>query len=143
MNKALTDDKITIEIIMSDIEATAAKMSDARAPISHEMGTLNAERLLSLQDETRGYARTLIRKKDSTANKYIITSRNGVLGSIDVFIKRAIRKMTLWLIEPPWEEQKKFNNALTSSLVRMIEINEELMKGIAYLSKELDDMKKR
>jgi len=38
-------------------------------------------------------------------------------------------KMTLWLIEPTWKQQRVFNNTLTSSVSRIADANEKLVKG--------------
>lgn len=130
---------ISIEKIMAEIKGTAATMSSSHLPVSHELGAFNAERLFHLQTELRGYVHTLIRTKDCTAIKPVLSDRRGILRPIDIFVKRIVRKLTLWLIEPAWQQQKIYNNALTASISRIAEANEELMRGVIYLSKQLDE----
>ena len=131
----------TYNKIMADIKRVDAEMGDIYSDVMYETYVVNTERLYKLQAEIQGNIHTLIRTKDCTAIKPIVSCR-GFIRPIEILVKRVIRKLTLWLIEPAWEQQKIFNNMLTYSVCRIAETNEELLKGLIYLTKEIEKTKK-
>ena len=57
-----------------------------------------------------------------------IRSHRRVVGPIIVFFKRAVRKSTFWLIRPYWDQQIRFNEAVTKALLDLAKIDEEIIK---------------
>ena len=138
-----TEQKVIYEKLMADIKETSDKMNDdytKDSSIKKINSTFNIERLKQLQSEVNGYINTLIHTKDNTCNR-TIKSHKKIIKPVIIFIKRVVRKMTYWFIEPICQQQKAFNSAVTPSVGCMTEINDELINGIINLEQQIRQFK--
>lgn len=84
----------------------------------------------------------------NTSNRYISSSK----GKIGVFIKRIIRKLLRWYIEPVCQQQTTFNNAITPIIGRLTEVSnynateiqeiKNIINQVNELNKKYDDLEK-
>ena len=57
-----------------------------------------------------------------------LASIHPVIGKLIVFSKKAIRKLTRWLIAPLYQQQTNFNGAVTRTISNMINLQEMLIQ---------------
>jgi hypothetical protein len=84
----------------------------------------------NLQADLRNYLNALIKSKNNSSYRFIL-SKGKILGHLIFFIKRIIRKLLSWYIEPICQRQTVFNNAVT-----------QLSEALIYKNTELENIQK-
>ncbi|MHB1393078.1 MAG: FkbM family methyltransferase [Clostridia bacterium] len=100
----------------------------------------NMNKILNYFTEINGYINILENTKSNFAYRHI-TSHRKFIGPIIVFYKKVARKLLKFYIEPIAFQQTEFNNAVTPTIGRMTEIQNELLKGINSLQNENINLK--
>jgi len=67
-----------------------------------------------------------------------LTTDIKVIGGCVIFLKRAVRKLLKWYIEPICFQQTVFNNADTRSIEQLTELQAELLSSVAELSRQVN-----
>lgn len=124
------------KVIYEKLIAGLAEQKDALNPLPldciRQEDTLN----LSSFSEASGInicIDPLIHTKDITSYK-VLRSNRKVIGPLITFVKRVIRKLTFWYIEPICQQQTLFNNAVLSTVESVISKNNELENIVLQLS---------
>lgn len=105
---------------------------------NNENINLNDENLEKYFSEIHRYITTMENTRVNTSNRFI-NSRKGRMG---VFLKRVIRKLLRWYIEPICIQQTEFNNAITPTIGRMTEIHKQQISDNNILCERVDGMEK-
>lgn len=100
-------------------------------------GQFNVAKLSSYISEISGYIDMLERTRTNHAYRPIISNRR-YTGRLIVFVKKVIRKLLKFYVEPIAIQQSEFNNAVTPTIGRMTEIQNELINEIASLVDRID-----
>ena len=58
-----------------------------------------------------------------------IRSNRPVIGKVIVFAKKAVRKLTRWLMQPYWDQITVFHSATTVTICEMIRVQEMLISA--------------
>lgn len=103
--------------------------------LSNQIGVPNSGRIHDLMDKVSIYVGTLEQTRENNTNRVILSHRR-VIGRLVVFAKRVIRKLSRWYIDPPWQQQTTFNNAVAPSIGCMTEINYEIIQNMLTLYQE-------
>jgi len=85
-----------------------------------------------LFEEINQYIKTLEQMRENNSYRPIVSNRRGI-GRLVVFVKRVIRKLTAWYVEPVCKQQSAFNSAVTPSIGCLTEINSTLAQEIGFL----------
>jgi FkbM family methyltransferase len=67
----------------------------------------------------------------------VIVSNRKVIGKLIIFIKRIIRRLLMWLIEPVCAQQTIFNSELTPCIGRLVEIEADSRTNIASIQERV------
>ena len=74
---------------------------------------------------------TMENKRINSAHRHIMSHRR-FIGSIIVFLKKTVRKLLKWYINPICEQQTEFNNAVVPSIGKLLE-NQSQISSLIYL----------
>lgn len=135
MKFSSTEEKVIYEKLISGRDKVNMSSSGKRANI--DMGRYNA-----------AFSKISNSISELRSNMYCsalrpISSRRRLLGPIVKIVKRVIRKLTAWLIEPVWQQQSAFNSTLVTAVTSMFETNGELLSEIVCLSRENAELKSK
>ncbi len=101
--------------------------------------SFNAGKVINYISEINGYISVLENTRQNYAYRTILSNRKFV-GRIIVFVKKVIRKLLKFYVEPIAFQQTEFNNAVTPSIGRMTEIQNELFNGVVSLEKGNEEL---
>ena len=82
---------------------------------------------------------TMHQTKDNTSYREIISERK-IFRNLVILIKRIIRKLTFWLIEPICQQQSTFNNSVVSSIISMSQTINPLVISLNHFSNNLKEI---
>jgi FkbM family methyltransferase len=126
----LTEKQIT------ESENDASKKS---AVINNIGDTFNAGKVQNYISEINGYISVLEKTRQNYAYRNIFSNRK-LIGPVIVFLKKVIRKLLKFYVEPIAFQQTEFNSAVTPTIGRMTEIQNELLNGVVLLEKRNDEL---
>lgn len=79
----------------------------------------------SVLDEAHRYLTEVINSQNITSIRPVETAKKGIVRKVIIFVKKVIRKLTLWYIEPVWQSQTYYNQVNTQLVMRLYnQINE-------------------
>ena len=108
---------------------------------NNDNNLFNANKISNYISEINGYIKTLEETRQNYAFRPLFSYRK-FIGRIIVFCKKVIRKLLKFYVEPIAFQQTEFNNAVTPTIGRMTEIQNELLKGIISLENKFDSVNK-
>jgi len=79
----------------------------------------------SVLEEAHRYLMEVLNSQNITSIRPVETAKKGIVGKVIIFVKKVIRKLTLWYIEPVWQSQTYYNQMSTQLVMRLYnQINE-------------------
>ena len=90
-----------------------------------ERSAMPLEQTSNIFDEVNGYVGILEQNRVNSSYRPLFSARKTLAGFV-VFVKRVIRRLMLWYVEPVCQQQTTFNNAVTLSIGCVIEQLNEL-----------------
>ena len=106
---------------------------------------LSNNRVLTLS-ERRNIQRDMVAMyctKENISWQPIVSYKSGILGKGIVFLKRCIRKLMFWYVEPVCVKQSQFNDAAYSLLGRLSDIENNQLQRVKELQKCISEMENR
>lgn len=94
--------------------------------ISHEHDLTKNEVKQKYLEEIHSHINVMLKSRENYAHRHLFSHRK-IMGRFIVFIKKIIRKLLKWYIDPIAIQQTEFNNAVTPVLGRTAEILIELI----------------
>lgn len=91
-----------------------------------------------LQEKIISHLNTMESTRHSGSYRVILSERKFV-GAFVIFVKKIIRKLCFWYIEPICHQQTAFNDAVTPAIGSMTEINAALINQIHQLELNYQD----
>ena len=126
----------TIEekVIYEKLTAGApAAREDVSAPVAGEPSPIHLETLNTLTQKVNDCLVILEQNRQNSSFRYLQSGRK-VIGRYITFMRRVIRRLVSWYVEPICQQQTMFNNAATPSVGYLVEMNTELIRDILLLS---------
>ena len=119
-----------------------AKISAHRVEyfLAQELDSFSSERLRTLMQNINISSATMEHMGNNSSYR-LLTSNRKIIGPFIVFIKKLVRKLLFWYVEPVCERQTIFNDSATRSAKQLSELNNELIQNILWLSRELENIK--
>jgi FkbM family methyltransferase len=132
------EEKVIFEKLKSASQNT---VKDSKVSISSEQINSNNSNDVILENylnEIYRHINTMESTRVNTSNRFI-SSRKGKIG---VLLKKIIRKLLRWYIEPICVQQTEFNNAVTPTIGRISEIHTKLISDNMIFRKRMDELEK-
>ncbi|MBP1157470.1 MULTISPECIES: FkbM family methyltransferase [unclassified Paenibacillus] len=85
--------------------------------------------------EIEKYLNVMIRTQENDAYRYLSSGKK-IIGPLIILVKKVIRKLLKWYIEPITSQQTQFNNAVTPAIGRTT----ELIIGLLNKTSEMEKM---
>jgi len=101
---------------------------------SYSGNDINNKLLLDLMLKVGNYVGILEQNRVNSSDRPLHSSR--IFAGSVVFVKRIIRRLMRWYMEPAWRQQTVFNSAVAPSIGCMNEINDELINNVRMLFRE-------
>ena len=102
-------------------------------------GEINVAFLNQLMTKIKGYINISVRNKTNSSFRPL-HSKYKKMAWLVIFLKRIIRRFTRWYIEPVCVQQSEFNDAVSSSIGCITEINSEMINNIVKIDKSLSNI---
>jgi len=93
-----------------------------------------------LFNELSRYVHSMEQLRENTSYRPVISNRR-ILGRMVVFVKRVIRKLVSWYVEPVCNQQSAFNRAVTPSIGCLTEISHGLEMKTMTMSRQQDELR--
>lgn len=90
----------------------------------------------ALISQVSGHLYTLAQTGDNTSFRPLTSYRKSV-ERVVIFIKRVIRKLLFWYVEPVCRQQTDFNRTVTSTIGHINETNQELLREISQMETQM------
>jgi len=129
MGFASIEEKVIYEKLTAHL-ATTPEQADKRDGQSEH---------LALIDEIAKNIYILEQTRESSSFKPLLSKRR-FIGRFVIFIKKVIRKLTSWYVEPVCKQQSLFNSAVTPSIGRLTEISRVHIDKFDLLAKRIEQM---
>lgn len=101
--------------------------------------SFNSGKVRNYISEINGHIRTLEQTRENYAYRTLLSERK-FIGHLIIFVKKVIRKLTKFYIEPIAFQQTEFNSAVTPTIGRMTEIQNELINGVVSLENRNEEL---
>jgi FkbM family methyltransferase len=132
---ALKFSSIEHEIIFNKLKS-ALDYEESPKPINQDTVPGSPTGYMS---EIDGYLKEMSKTRENYAYRYVGSSRK-IVGKSIVFVKKVIRKLLKWYIEPITLQQTRFNNAVTPAIGRSTELLGQLLTRVSQMEEEMKQL---